>query len=428
MPSRRGFYAVDTHKIHSHAQQRGGTPADKPFTSALDLSSPRPTALRRRGSDGGAFGSRDSSKLSHHARSRAIDSTSELHPLRRSSTTTETARYDTGSTRPRLSRALSASSPVLARPDPPPPPEKAESHRTVLAHEISPNDTLAGVALKYGISVTELRRANQLWASDSIHLRQVLYVPLDKARHANLEAVASLLAQGSDGEDTARDSVSLSDQCSLDPSPVVRRVPPTSLSFFPPPSSSASALPEARSTPMSPSHSPAAISTPPRGSNMTSNLRANALSSLFSVLPINASTRDEIMSRLSIDSVSNSTTGTTSDEGEHELTPVPATPKPRSDTSVPIPGPFLTNPRRKRPARTWLSDSDSRDADGRQEPSARDVEHIALASSPIHTTQMQPAPVMQLPDYIMRSPSKGATPNNSHNGARRSSGDHSRTR
>ncbi|KAI0272256.1 hypothetical protein BGY98DRAFT_159465 [Russula aff. rugulosa BPL654] len=97
-----------------------------------------------------------------------------------------TRNNETGNTRPRLSRVLSPSTPVLAklRPSPsvadfPALPDKAaaESHRAVLAHEISPNDTLAGVALKYGISVTELRRANQLWASDSIHLRQVLYVP-----------------------------------------------------------------------------------------------------------------------------------------------------------------------------------------------------------------------------------------------------------
>lgn len=130
MPSRRGSNSAD--KIHHRAQQRGSTPADKSFTSAIDFS--RPTALRRRGSDGGTPRPRDSSKLSHYAKSRTIDSTSELHPLRRSSSTIETARYDIGSTRPRLSRALSSSSPVRARPDPPP--EKAESHRTVLAHEV----------------------------------------------------------------------------------------------------------------------------------------------------------------------------------------------------------------------------------------------------------------------------------------------------
>jgi hypothetical protein len=108
---------------------------NKSFTSALDFcTTPRQTALRRRGSDGSIRKSRDSSILSHHARSRAIDSTSDLHPLRRPSTTTGTARYDMGNTRPRLSRALSSSSPVLARPDPPS--EIAESHRTVLAHEV----------------------------------------------------------------------------------------------------------------------------------------------------------------------------------------------------------------------------------------------------------------------------------------------------
>ncbi|KAH9176803.1 hypothetical protein EDB89DRAFT_2065587 [Lactarius sanguifluus] len=262
-----------------------------------------------------------------------------------------------GSTRPRLSRALTPTTPVLARPDPPA--DRAMSHRTVLVHEVSPNDSLAGVALKYGISVTELRRANQLWASDSIHLRHVLYIPLDKARHASLETVASLLAQRDDGkeEDTARphsQSRSRSDPDADPRSPdrpsLVRRIPSTSLSFFPPPSS--------------------ALSGELSRSTLTSTLRATALSSLFSVLPINASTRDEIFSRLSIDSVSNSTTA--SDDAEHELTAVLTTPKRKplrivdDDASTAT----LTNSRRKSRARhAWLSET----------------HHDAEAEEPLHT-------------------------------------------
>jgi hypothetical protein len=120
------------------------------YTSALDISLPPPllrptTALRRRGSDGGFPSSRDSSSH-HHPKSPSMDSPTEPHPLRRSGTTTRTARHDNdndnrGNTRPRLSRLVSPSEPVLASPrpldDPPLQPERAESHRTVLAHKVS---------------------------------------------------------------------------------------------------------------------------------------------------------------------------------------------------------------------------------------------------------------------------------------------------
>jgi hypothetical protein len=81
--------------------------------------------------------------------------------------------------------------------------------------------------------------------------------------------------------------------------------------------------------------------------------------------------------------------------------------------------------RRKSPPPTWLSRS--RDPSDRREPYARDVEQIALASSPIHTTQMQPGPTMQLPESMSRSPSKGTPPNDPHNSHwGLSGGDHGR--
>jgi len=121
--------------VHSpdHHPQTGGS-SGKPFTSALNL---RPTLLRRRGSDGGSPRSRDSPN--HHARSISMDSPTDPHPLRRSATlTARRARddTDTSSTRPRLSRVLSKSTPIPDKLPDPPLPDKAESHRTVLAHEV----------------------------------------------------------------------------------------------------------------------------------------------------------------------------------------------------------------------------------------------------------------------------------------------------
>jgi len=128
-------------KAISEITQTGGepTPADNSFTSALDVPLRRPTALRRRGSDGDSPRYRHSSNI--HDKYRSMDSPTEPHPLRRVSTTARAARYDTGSTRPRLSRVLSPSPPALARSPPPAdfpalPDSRAEPHRTVLAHEV----------------------------------------------------------------------------------------------------------------------------------------------------------------------------------------------------------------------------------------------------------------------------------------------------
>jgi hypothetical protein len=134
-------------KVISQVNQTDGgpAPADNSFTSAIDLPPRRrPRALRRRGSDGDSPRYRDSS--SHHDKYPSMDGPSEPHPLRRASTTARSARYDTGNTRPRLSRVLSPSSPVVAKSPPPAdfpasPDKAAESHRTVLAHEVPSNAT-----------------------------------------------------------------------------------------------------------------------------------------------------------------------------------------------------------------------------------------------------------------------------------------------
>jgi hypothetical protein len=139
--SRKVISDIDTHRPQTGCGGAATATATtrKPFTSALDISLVRPTTtLRRRGSDG-AFPSLWDSPSHHHPRSPSMDSPNEPHPLRRSGTIPRTLRYDDrGNTRPRLSRVLSPSSPDLTRPpDDPPQPDRAESHRTVLAHEVN---------------------------------------------------------------------------------------------------------------------------------------------------------------------------------------------------------------------------------------------------------------------------------------------------
>ncbi|EAU91071.1 LysM domain-containing protein [Coprinopsis cinerea okayama7 len=227
---------------------------------------------------------------------------------------------DFGITRPHLSRAVQSSSvdsslfggssdtddgyPTLKEP-----------HTEVL---VTTSDSLAGVSLKYGIDLTELRKANQLWPNDSIHLRETLFIPLHRASRAHEYVVRSPSASTTDItlESSGASTHSANSLTHSEPTPPsstsstgtnVLRVPVSQLSFFPPSSnrnnlaagvSSCSPEPPA-SHPGTPSKS---VTHPPRNTTAPNH----SLSSFLNVLPIAASTRDEIVSRLSLDSVSSS--------------------------------------------------------------------------------------------------------------------------
>ncbi|XP_066157394.1 lysM and putative peptidoglycan-binding domain-containing protein 2-like isoform X1 [Euwallacea fornicatus] len=44
-------------------------------------------------------------------------------------------------------------------------------------HFVSNTDTLQGIALRYNATIEQIRRANKLWASDSLFLREFLLIP-----------------------------------------------------------------------------------------------------------------------------------------------------------------------------------------------------------------------------------------------------------
>ncbi|EJD50982.1 hypothetical protein AURDEDRAFT_121428 [Auricularia subglabra TFB-10046 SS5] len=111
------------------------TASRRPSTSIFSSSTPPPppaTQLRRR--KGGTPG---------HVRSQTSDVMHDAHPLSQPPS------------------PAASSPPSLAR----------------ITHTVSCTDSLADVALRYSISVAALRRANGLWASDSIHLRAALVIP-----------------------------------------------------------------------------------------------------------------------------------------------------------------------------------------------------------------------------------------------------------
>lgn len=57
-------------------------------------------------------------------------------------------------------------------------PQKEEDS-LVYVHHVQPQDTVAGVVLKYNCQLAPFRKANRLWPNDSIQIRQVVYLPVD---------------------------------------------------------------------------------------------------------------------------------------------------------------------------------------------------------------------------------------------------------
>ncbi|KAG9489348.1 hypothetical protein GDO78_005375 [Eleutherodactylus coqui] len=45
-------------------------------------------------------------------------------------------------------------------------------------HRLSPSDTLQGIALKYGVTMEQIKRANKLFSTDCIFLRKSLNIPV----------------------------------------------------------------------------------------------------------------------------------------------------------------------------------------------------------------------------------------------------------
>ncbi|KAI0081966.1 hypothetical protein K474DRAFT_1748676 [Panus rudis PR-1116 ss-1] len=337
-------------------------------SSALRVSESRADtrlAIRRRGSDStvkrvnggdldnpGSYGSAGSS----HSRSRTLDdgavassSGANLHPLasgiQSSGSSSGLTLHDT---RPRLKRIVSDLESVGSGGSDASLDEESvstskgkEPERTVIVHEVSPKDSLPGVALKYGISLADLRRANHLWPSDPIHLRKILYVPLDKSHKAK-DIFLKLAEDNSASEEHSGQLPSFNASAEERRYPqhglTIRKVPASTLSFFPPPQTSAGDdsirdsqsdirhtrptrptippdlidLTEPHAT--APASQLSILSTPP---SLSLPIRSH-LTSLFSALPIAPSTRESIVARLSLDS-GTSTPTQYSEEQDHEL-------------------------------------------------------------------------------------------------------------
>ncbi|KAJ7071929.1 peptidoglycan-binding LysM domain protein [Mycena amicta] len=385
-------------------------------TTAVDVShrtppSHRPAMRRRTSSSDDSFTSSSSSALSvfgtssRHMRIRTDGVVNGHHPLR-SADLSSTFQNGAGITRPQLTRILNIP-PLVDAPTVPGADmmveEPTADEKVVLVHEVTSRDSLAGISLKYGISLAELRRANSLWSSDSIHLRKVLYIPLDKTSRAKELAPPPLLIPTEEDKDQTPTSPTPIDSAG---SASIRRIPASRLSFFPPHTRPQSEAPPAPPVePPQPKYSRHAryITTPATSSPAPGTASSPSLTSIISALPIQPSTRDTIIARLSYESTSSSYSDR--EEG-HELDDV------RRGTSLDsVFSPSLAEATPKAKSRDTdtasFTRAHARTASASSAYAGNGAAQYRRAGPP-RTVQLEPSPAMQLPFGTLRRKSKRA--------------------
>ncbi|KAM4013335.1 lysM and putative peptidoglycan-binding domain-containing protein 1 [Anomaloglossus baeobatrachus] len=87
-----------------------------------------------------------------------------------------------------------------------------------LEHLVQPGDTLQGLALKYGVTMEQIKRANRLYTNDSIFLKKYLSIPVlmeqpevTNGSHPTEDSVAVSRPQRSMSLDARKDEASATD-------------------------------------------------------------------------------------------------------------------------------------------------------------------------------------------------------------------------
>ncbi|PPJ52858.1 hypothetical protein CBER1_11512 [Cercospora berteroae] len=60
-----------------------------------------------------------------------------------------------------------------------PPGDGDERDALAYVHQVTKNDTLPGITIRYNISANMLRKANRMWPNDSVQMRKTLFLPVD---------------------------------------------------------------------------------------------------------------------------------------------------------------------------------------------------------------------------------------------------------
>ncbi|KAG0144749.1 hypothetical protein CROQUDRAFT_659567 [Cronartium quercuum f. sp. fusiforme G11] len=95
---------------------------------------------------------------------------------------------------------------------------RVKGAKDVLIHPVEKHDTIAGIALSYGISLSALRKANGMWASDSLSLKDTLRIPLELC---NLPPSKKIEIEGDSGKVLIWEHSSASTASSSPPPPIL---------------------------------------------------------------------------------------------------------------------------------------------------------------------------------------------------------------
>ncbi|XP_069505961.1 lysM and putative peptidoglycan-binding domain-containing protein 1 [Ambystoma mexicanum] len=74
-----------------------------------------------------------------------------------------------------------------------------------IEHQVEVGDTLPGLALKYGVTIEQIKRANRLYTNDSIFLKKTLHIPIltDPKQLDNGKSHDEETVEGLEGTDSA---------------------------------------------------------------------------------------------------------------------------------------------------------------------------------------------------------------------------------
>nr|XP_033777014.1 lysM and putative peptidoglycan-binding domain-containing protein 2 [Geotrypetes seraphini] len=94
----------------------------------------------------------------------------------------------------------------------------AESY---VEHRVGDGDTLQGIALKYGVTMQQIKRANKLFTTDCIFLRKTLNIPVISEKKSLFNGFNSLDSPENESLEscTSWDKVSAQEETSSSPSP-----------------------------------------------------------------------------------------------------------------------------------------------------------------------------------------------------------------
>ncbi|WFD00859.1 hypothetical protein MYAM1_003614 [Malassezia yamatoensis] len=78
--------------------------------------------------------------------------------------------------------------------------QASSSHTVdVLVHEVTPQDTIEGIALRYGADARIVRRSNRLWPGDAAQMREQIYIPVISCTWQPSDARIQLVTKRADG-------------------------------------------------------------------------------------------------------------------------------------------------------------------------------------------------------------------------------------